>query len=40
VVGDVAWGLMMAAIPGAIGMLLFRRQGDQSNLALEKSRFR
>jgi hypothetical protein len=40
VVGDVAWGLIMAAIPGAIGMLLFRRQGDQSNLALEKSRFR
>jgi hypothetical protein len=40
VVDDMAWGLIVAAIPGAIGILLFRRQGDQTDRALEKSHFR
>jgi hypothetical protein len=40
VVGDMAWGLIVAAIPGATGILLFRRQGDQTIRALEKSGFR
>jgi hypothetical protein len=34
------WELIVAAIPGAIGILLYRRQGDQTNRALEKSHFR
>jgi hypothetical protein len=39
-VGEMAWELIVAAIPGAIGILLYRRQGDQTNRALEKSHFR
>ena len=37
VVGDVAWGLIVAAIPGAIGILLFRRQGEAQPIARPKT---
>jgi hypothetical protein len=39
VVGGMAEALIVAAIPGAIGLLLFRRQGDLANRPPEKSRF-
>jgi hypothetical protein len=36
----MAEALIVAAIPGAIGILLFRRQGDPANRSPEKSGFR
>jgi hypothetical protein len=39
VVRGVAEALIVAAIPGAIGLLLFRRQGEAANCPHEKSRF-
>jgi hypothetical protein len=36
VVGDMAWGLIVAAIPGAIGILLFRRQDEAQPIARPK----
>ncbi len=37
VVGDMAWGLIVAAIPGAIGIILFRRQGEAQPIARQKT---
>jgi hypothetical protein len=37
VVGDMAWGLILAAIPGAIGIILFRRQGEAQSIARQKT---
>jgi hypothetical protein len=37
VVGDMAWGLIVAAIPGAIGIILFRRQGEAQPIARPKT---
>ena len=40
VVGGVAKALIVAAIPGAIGILLFRRRSEAPDSLPEKSRFR
>jgi hypothetical protein len=40
VAGGLAEALIVAAIPGAIGMLLFRRQGGTADRSPEKSDFR
>jgi hypothetical protein len=40
VVGGITEALIVAAIPGAIGILLFRRQGDRANRLPAKSGFR
>ena len=39
VVGGITQALIVAAIPGAIGILLFRLQGDQANGVPAKSHF-
>jgi hypothetical protein len=38
--GGLTWALIVAAIPAAIGILLFRRQGEAANRLPEKSRYR
>jgi hypothetical protein len=40
VVGGITEALIVAAIPGAIGILLFRRQGDRANRLPAKSHYR
>ena len=39
-VGGIAEALIVAGVPGAIGILLFRRQDDPTNRLPEKSGFR
>lgn len=39
VLGGMAEALIVAAIPGAIGLLLFRRQGEAADRSHEKSHF-
>jgi hypothetical protein len=39
-VGGLTWALMVAAIPAAIGILLFRRQREVANRLPGKSDFR
>src|SRR5580698_4650598 len=38
--GDIVWALIVAIIPGAIGLLLFRSQGEVGKPVPEKSDFR
>jgi hypothetical protein len=40
VAGGIAEAFIVAAIPGAIGILLFRRRGDSANRSPAKSDFR
>jgi hypothetical protein len=38
--GDIVWALIVASIPGAIGLLLFRSQDEVGKPVPEKSDFR
>jgi hypothetical protein len=39
-VGDLTWALIVVAIPAAIGIFLFRRQGEVASRLPEKSHLR